>query len=181
MAFFNPNQQSQLMAQMFQNPQGGGMIPPTAGQGGAGSGLNVGPSFDGPQGAPGIAPLPFTGPPPDFTMGPYVPGTPTGIVNLQNQMPPQGMEPMPYRPQDGYGSGRPPIGPMMPPAPGSNPGMENMPLPSPSGSRVRGGMGDNPLQDMPRNRMPERTPATTTEDDQRRKLIEAIMRQQFGG
>lgn len=56
MPFFDPNQQQQLMQQMFANPQGGGMPPMAQGQGGVGSqngGMSIGPSFEAPDMAHG--------------------------------------------------------------------------------------------------------------------------------
>lgn len=55
MPFFNQGEQQRLMAQMFQNPQGGPMPPMGGGQGGIGNenGPMIGPSFVGPEGVGG--------------------------------------------------------------------------------------------------------------------------------
>jgi hypothetical protein len=200
MAFFNPNQQNQLMAQMFSNPQGqGGMMPPMGGQGGANSGPNIGPSFAGPEGPQGVSnpgsqfgPMPFSGPMPDFQSGPFMPGSDTGIREL-GSIP---VNPMPYTPNDGYG-GRPPIGPMPVPRPGSGPDAQPMPFPS---SRENGGRPPRgPVNDgmLGRLRADVVGPGVLTEsdmgrvsdgmagkgavsDEDRRRLIEAILRRSGG-
>jgi hypothetical protein len=184
MAFFNPNQQNQLMAQMFSNPQGqGGMMPPMGGQGGANSGPNIGPSFAGPEGPQGVSnpgsqfgPMPFSGPMPDFQSGPFMPGSDTGIREL-GSIP---VNPMPYTPNDGYG-GRPPIGPMPVPRPGSGPDAQPMPFPS---SRENGG---RPPRGIPVNdsmsgigRPADMAGAGAVSDEDRRRLIEAILRRSGG-
>lgn len=188
MAFFNPNQQSQLMGQMFSNPQGqGGMMPPMAGQGGVSSGPNIGPSFAGPEGPQGVSsprdqfgPMPFTGPMPDFQMGPFVPGSDTGIRELGNVP----VNPMPYTPNDGYG-GRPPIGPMPVPPRGAGPDAQPMPFPS---SREHGGRPPMPRRGIPVNdaisgtsRPADAAGSGAISDEDRRRLIEAILRRSYGG
>jgi hypothetical protein len=201
MAFFNPNQQNQLMAQMFSNPQGqGGMMPPMGGQGGANSGPNIGPSFAGPEGPQGVSnpgsqfgPMPFSGPMPDFQSGPFMPGSDTGIRELGNVP----VNPMPYTPNDGYG-GRPPIGPMPVPPRGAGPDARPMPFPQDGGRRqpfpgrngprndVTGsGMNAGEMgQQREFNRAREMVgPGVITEQDMadRQKLIEAILRRSYGG
>lgn len=184
MAFFNPNQQNQLMAQMFSNPQGqGGMMPPMGGQGGASSGPNIGPSFAGPEGPQGVSnpgsqfgPMPFSGPMPDFQSGPFMPGSDTGIREL-GSIP---VNPMPYTPNDGYG-GRPPIGPMPVPRPGSGPDAQPMPFPS---SREHGGRPPRgaPINDSMSgtSRPADVTGVGAVSDEDRRRLIEAILRRSGG-
>lgn len=126
-------QQMQMMQQMFQNPNGGGSFTPPPGQGGVGSGAGaaLAPSFQGPDGAPGVQPLPFSGPMPDFTMAPFDPSQGIGAQPMGNGpiMPP-GWSPAA---RDGQSIGRP-----MPARPGEGRAMP-MPLerqapPSPMGN-----------------------------------------------
>lgn len=191
MPFFQNNQQAQLMAQMFQSPQGGGMPPPQGGQGGVGAGMNLGPSFQGPDGAQGVQNMPFSGPMPDFSMGPFQPGQPTGIQDLgpSQGMPAPPVEQLPYQEEDGFGQGfsrgfgQPEI-----PKPGMKPPVENMPqtrekdprgmapgfnpgVGQKAGGGVPGAPGFNP------------GPGAQTDEDERKRqvLIQAIMKRAFGG
>ena len=129
-----------LMQQMFQQGgQGGGMTPPP-GTGGIGAGgAMVAPSFGGPDGAQGVQPMPFNGPMPDFTMGPYDPSQDPGFDPLgggQNgPMPmPPGMPGWSPAAAGGRSVGRP-----MPGDP-NNPGRA-VPMPMPMQER-QGPMGN---------------------------------------
>jgi hypothetical protein len=169
MPFFNNNQQAQLMAQMFQNPQGGGMPAPQPGQGGVGSGMNLGPSFGGPEGAQGVQNLPFSGPQPDFSMSPFQPGTPTGIQDLGPTagMPAPRIEAPTYQEQDGFGQGF--SRGFQPEKPKSPSGMPQSADPS-----VGAGSGAGAGMNAPQH-------SGNPEDDRKRQvLIEAIMRRAFG-
>jgi hypothetical protein len=180
MSFYNNNQQAQLMAQMFQNPQGGGMPAPQPGQGGVGSGMNLGPSFGGPEGAQGVQNMPFSGPQPDFTMGAFQPGSPTGIQDLGPTagMPAPQIEAPTYQEQDGFGQGfsrgfgKPEMKAGAPsdtgqvPTPRQKPNMGNGAMDP--GVGVKAGMAQ------PQSGNPE-------DDRKRQVLIEAIMRKAFGG
>ncbi len=166
MSFYNNNQQAQLMAQMFQNPQGGGMPAPQPGQGGVGSGMNLGPSFGGPEGAPGVQNLPFSGPQPDFTMGAFQPGSPTGIQDLGPTagMPAPQIDAPTYQEQDGFGQGFS-RGFQVDKAKPKTPGV----ITDGDASLMRGQVQNKPQSGNP-------------EDDRKRQvLIEAIMRKAFGG
>lgn len=192
MSFYGNNQQAQLMAQMFQSPQGGGMPAPQPGQGGVGAGMNLGPSFGGPDGAPGVQNMPFSGPMPDFNMGAFQPGQPTGIQDLGSSqgMQAPGIEQLPYQEPDGFGQGfsrgfgQPEI-----PKPGMKPPVENMPqtrekdprgmapgfnpgVGQKAGGGVPGAPGFNPVG-----------PGAVTDEDERKRqvLIQAIMKRAFGG
>ncbi len=157
---FPQNQQAMLMARMFQNPQGGGMNVPMPGAGGVGSGLPVGPSFDGPNPMPGVSPpvdqpgpFPYQGPMPDFGPQPYVPGnTPPASpmpYNPDMQAPPFGPMPMPSRPPQGS--------PRIPSTPRGGDGVGVRPSgPMAPGGRSRGGPMGSGMPDvtMPVSRPP---------------------------
>lgn len=138
----NP-QQMQMMQQMFQNPNGGGGMPLPQG-GGGGVGAGIGPSFQGPQGAPGVQPLPFNGPMPDFTMGPYDPSQDPGFDPLGGGQ--NGPLPMPAG-RPGWSpaaAGGQSIGRPMPADP-SRPGTARpMPMPMPQGRPDQMGNGAYP-------------------------------------
>jgi hypothetical protein len=176
MSFFNNNQQAQLMAQMFQNPQGGGMPAPQPGQGGVGSGMNLGPSFGGPEGAPGVQNLPFSGPQPDFSMGAFQPGSPTGIQDLGPTagMPAPQIEAPTYQEQDGFGQGfSRGFQVDKPKSPNGRPPAGNAPSGMPQG--IDPNVGAKAGMNMPQQ-------SGNPEDDRKRQvLIEAIMRKAFGG
>lgn len=211
MPAMSPQQQQMLMQQMFQNPNGGGSFAPPPGQGGVGSGagLNLGPSFQGPDGAQGVQPMPFSGPMPDFTMAPFDPSQGIGAQPMGNGpiMPPgwspaarDGQSigrPMPAQP--GQGIARPmPLERQAPPSP-----MGNGAYPRDLGGGIRGSdgmprvpsrMGPN-MDNMPRSvnpngpnmdNMPGRNPADASglpmvDQEKRDALIRAILQKQFGG
>ena len=179
MSFFGGPQQAQLMAQFFQN-QNGGMGPVMPGQGGVSNGgANIGPSFAGPDGAPGVQTLPGSGPMPDFTMAPYDPRNPVPGTELRELGPTQGMPapPVDFEQQpgqnvpgnggfiegfnQGFNPNRPPNGPSMRPPYG----FRQMP-------------GQNPDQ---QRQDPGFNPVNPDEEQRRKVLIEAIMRKAFGG
>lgn len=184
MSFYGNNQQAQLMAQMFQSPQGGGMPPPQGGQGGVGAGLNLGPSFGGPDGAQGVQNMPFSGPMPDFNLGTFQPGQPTGIQDLgpSQGMQVPGIEQLPYQEEDGFGQGfsRGFQKPEKLPQPGMKPPVENMPQVRDQGQR---GMtpGFNPGVGV--TSKPDIGPGAVSDEDERKRqvLIQAIMKRAFGG
>lgn len=179
MSFYGNNQQAQLMAQMFQSPQGGGMPAPQPGQGGVGAGMNLGPSFGGPDGAPGVQNMPFSGPMPDFNMGAFQPGQPTGIQDLgpSQGMPAPPVEQLPYQEPDGFGQGfsRSFQKPEKLPQPGSKPPVENMPyIPGGQQGGVNMGVAQGPKGPVSASSDPE-------EERKRQVLIQAIMKRAFGG
>lgn len=169
MPFFNPQQQAALMAQMFQNPQGGGGMPPMPGQGGVGAAAsNLAPSFDGPAGAPGVQTMPWNGQRPNFDMQPFSPTQSSGIVPLG--APSQNYSPRidataPQNQQGGFDPGPLPSDRQGKRDPGFDPG----PMPS-----DRQGVRDPGFD--------PRQPSSEEEEEQRRRvLIEAIIKKAFGG
>lgn len=201
-------QQMQMMAQMFQNPNGGQQLPPPQGQGGVGAG--IGPSFQGPDGTPGVEPLPYDGPMPDFSMPPFDPSQGIGAQPMGNgPVVPGGWSPaaaggqpsarpMPARP--GQGIARPmPLERQQPPRFGGNGA-----YPRNMGQGVRGsdGMRRVPSQFGPNmdNMPPSANPngpnmdnmpvgpqggnangLPPMDEEKRRLLIQAILAKSFGG
>jgi len=181
MSFFGNNQQAQLMAHMFQNPQGGGMPAPQPGYGGAGSGVNLGPSFGGPEGAQGVQNMPFDGHSPDFSMSPFQPTTPAGIRDLGPAagMPAPPVDQLPYEESDGFGQGfSRGFKPENPPRPGERPPVDRMPYPAGSGSSMPSGYEPG-MSVGGRDNQP-RDGGMSEEDRKRQVLIEAIMKKAFG-
>lgn len=189
MSFYGNNQQAQLMAQMFQSPQGGGMPPPQGGQGGVGAGMNLGPSFQGPDGAQGVQNMPFSGPMPDFNMGGFQPGQPTGIQDLGSSqgMPAPGIEQLPYQEQDGFGqafsrnfkmpeaSANAPQGGGRIPTPRQKPAMGAQGM----DPNIGAGQGNMGVAQGPKG--PVSGSSDPEEERKRQVLIQAIMKRAFGG